>query len=177
MSVIRQIAQLGAPVLRECALAVSHPQAADVAVLIDDMHATIFDANGAGLAAPQVYESLRIFLLTPRRAPRFPGAPEVKERRVLINPEILWRSPEVERGWEGCLSIPGMRGLVPRHLKIGARYINQEQKIVEEEFCNFDARVFQHEYDHLDGVLYLDRLESNRDLITEKEYVKLITPA
>jgi peptide deformylase len=171
---VRQIAQLGAPVLRERAARVGNLETPEIRALIGDLLATVADANGAGLAAPQVYESQRIFLLTPRCHPRYVGAPEAKAPRVVINPEVVWCSPDREKGWEGCLSIPGLRGLVPRNVKIRARYLALDGAVQEEDLEGFEARVFQHEYDHLDGIVYLDRLETVRDLVTEKEYAKLI---
>ena len=90
----------------------------------------------------------------------------------MINPEIIERSDDMVKGWEGCLSIPGIRGKVPRHRRIRARYLTLEGMDVEREFDDFVARIFQHEYDHLQGFVFLDRLESPRDVITEKEYQK-----
>ena len=97
------------------------------------------------------------------------------EPEVVINPEIVDRSEELVKDWEGCLSIPGLRGLVPRHRRIRARYQTVEGQVVEREFADFVARIFQHEDDHLRGIVFLDRLESTRDVVTEKEYQKQIT--
>jgi peptide deformylase len=93
---------------------------------------------------------------------------------AVINPEIIRLSDELEKGWEGCLSIPGIRGLVPRSTRIVVRYITHEGNVREEEFTGFIARVFQHEYDHLNGTVFLDRVESTWDIITEKEYARRI---
>lgn len=172
MPILRQIAQLGQPVLRHVAAEVSTPPAADLESLINDMLATVADANGVGIAAPQVYESLALFVMASRPNVRYPHAPEM-EPTVLINPEILWRSEELESGWEGCLSIPGLRGLVPRHKRIGVRYLARTGELREVEFADFLARVFQHEYDHLQGMLFVDRVASSLDLVTEKEYLRL----
>ena len=89
-----------------------------------------------------------------------------------INPEIIWQSDDTENGWEGCLSIPGLRGLVPRHRRIGVRYQNRNGEIKEDEYADFIARVFQHEFDHLQGIVFIDRMESSLNLMTEKEYLK-----
>jgi peptide deformylase len=90
----------------------------------------------------------------------------------MINPEIRWVSDEMEKGWEGCLSIPGLRGLVPRHQRIGIRYLTRAGEVLEEEYGEFLARVFQHEFDHVQGMVFVDRLESTRALVTEKEYLR-----
>jgi peptide deformylase len=90
----------------------------------------------------------------------------------VINPTIIERSPELDKDWEGCLSIPGIRGYVPRHRRIRTRYHTLDGLEVEREFSDFVARIFQHEDDHLRGIVFLDRLESSRDVVTEKEFQK-----
>ncbi|MBK5276091.1 MAG: peptide deformylase [Desulfuromonadales bacterium] len=172
MPVIRQIAQLGQPVLRQVAETIADQADSAVQTLIDDMLVTVADANGVGLAAPQVYEPLALFIIASRPNPRYPQAPQM-EPTALINPEILWMSDDKEKGWEGCLSIPGLRGLVPRHRRIGVRYLTRAGESREEEFSDFLARIFQHEFDHIRGVVFLDRVESTRELVTEKEYLRL----
>lgn len=174
MPIIRQIAQLGQPVLREEARRIADPKDPAVQALIDDMMATVVDANGVGLAAPQVFESKTLFIIASSPNPRYPSAPDL-EPIALINPEIVWASNEKEKGWEGCLSIPGLRGIVPRFRKIGVRYLTRTGELREDEFANFVARVFQHEYDHLQGVVFLDRMDSPTELVTEKEYLRLVS--
>lgn len=174
MAILRQIAQLGQPVLRETARTVDDPGAPPVQMLIDDMLVTVADANGVGLAAPQVFESLALFIVSSHPNPRYPQAPEM-EPTAMINPELLWGADEMEIDWEGCLSIPGLRGLVPRHGRIGVRYLTRAGQVRELELAGFLARVFQHEFDHIRGVVFIDRLESTHDLITEKEYVRRMT--
>lgn len=169
MPILRQIAQLGHPVLRTTALPVDLPSSADVRALVDDMLETLRDADGVGIAAPQVYESRALFIVASRPNPRYPDAP-VMEPEVAINPEILDRSPGMVKGWEGCLSIPGIRGEVPRHRKIRVRYRNLAGDFIDRELVDFVARIFQHEYDHLNGIVFLDRLESVRDVVCEREY-------
>jgi peptide deformylase len=164
----REISQLGHPVLRTPAGPVPLPLSEAIRVLLDDMRATLHAAHGVGLAAPQVYESLALFLMLSRVDSS--SEPPVLEVEVVINPEIVACSPELVKGWEGCLSIPGIRGLVPRHRGIRTRYQTVAGNVVEREFTDFPARVFQHEYDHLHGIVFLDRLESNRDLFSEQEY-------
>ena len=173
MPILRQIAQLGQPVLRGVAGTIADPLALAVKALIDDMLVTVADANGVGIAAPQVFEPLSLFIVASRPNPRYPHATEM-EPTAMINPEILWVSDEQEKGWEGCLSIPGLRGLVPRHRRIGVRYLNRAGEVREEEYADFLARVFQHEFDHVQGVVYLDRVESTQELVTEKEYLRIV---
>lgn len=171
MPILRQIAQLGQPVLRGVAGKITDPTNPAVQALIEDMLVTVADANGVGIAAPQVFESLSLFIVASRPNPRYPNAPEA-EPMAMINPEILWVSDEKEKGWEGCLSIPGLRGLVPRHRRIGMRYLTRAGEVREEEYGDFLARVFQHEFDHVQGMVFIDRVESTFELVTEKEYMR-----
>ncbi|HZV81948.1 MAG TPA: peptide deformylase [Geobacteraceae bacterium] len=173
MPILRQIAQLGQPVLRGKAVKIDNPTDSAVQALIDDLLVTVAEVYGVGIAAPQVYEPLSIFIVASRPNPRYPNAPE-REPTAMINPEILWRSDEMEKGWEGCLSIPGLRGQVPRHRKIGVRYLNRTGELIEEEYEGFLARVFQHEFDHLQGVVFVDRVENSLELVTEKEYLRRV---
>ena len=169
---LRQIAQLGHAVLRTPANPVDLPANEALRALAEDMMATMRDADGVGIAAPQVYELMSLFIVASKPNPRYPDAP-LMEPEFVANPEIVWRSDELVKGWEGCLSIPGIRGHVPRHRRIRARYRTLDGVEVEREFDDFVARVFQHEDDHLRGIVFLDRLESNRDIISEKEFRKL----
>ena len=171
MRIIRQIAQLGQPVLRRVAGSIADPARPAVQELIDDMLVTVADADGVGIAAPQVFEPLSLFIVASRPNPRYPDAPEM-EPTAMINPEILWASDEREKGWEGCLSIPGLRGLVPRHRRIGVRYLTRSGDVREEEYADFMARIFQHEFDHLQGIVFIDRVESTLELVTEKEFLR-----
>ena len=147
----------------------------EIQQLIDDLILTASEASGVGIAAPQVSESLRIFIIAGTASPRYPDAPET-ETKVIINPEIVSVSDELEKGWEGCLSIPGLRALVPRHKSIRVVYRDRNDNLLEEGFSDFEARVFQHEYDHINGVVFLDRVESSLEIITENEYMKLMSP-
>lgn len=173
MPVLRQIAQLGHPVLRTLATAVKLPASAAVRTLLDDMLATLREADGVGIAAPQVYEPVALFIVASRSNPRYPDAPWM-EPEVVINPEILERSEDMIKGWEGCLSIPGIRGEVPRHRRIRVRYQKAGGQQIECKFTDFVARIFQHEDDHLRGIMFLDRLESTRDIVSEREYQRLL---
>jgi peptide deformylase len=171
MPIIRQVAQLGHKILRLKAIPVK--EITSVQSLIDDMLLTISDSNGVGIAAPQVYESIQIFIIASYPSPRYPDAQKM-EPTAIINPEILWFSDEQDKDWEGCLSIPGIRGFVPRYQSVRAKYLTREGKIQVQTFSDFLARVFQHEYDHLNGISFLDRLETTKDIITEKEFYKLM---
>lgn len=167
-----QIAQLGDPVLR----AVATPVAViddTIQALIDDLFATSEEANGAGIAAPQIYVSLRVFILSIKPTPRYPNAPYM-EPTAVINPEVLWLSEETKKDWEGCLSVPGIRGMVPRPIAIKVRYTTRHGLVVESELSDFAARVFLHELDHLEGLTWLDHIEDNREIFSEKEYLKII---
>lgn len=174
MGKILEISELGHPILRERASEVANIESEDIQNFIDDLIETCIDSNGVGIAAPQVYESKRIFIISSKPNPRYPNAPEMGPL-ALINPEITSTSEEKEKDWEGCLSIPGIRGLVPRHRTIKVKYQTRDGEEVEDEFSDFIARIFQHELDHLDGIVFLDRMESNKELVTEKEYQKLMS--
>ena len=173
MPILRQIAQLGQSVLRETARKIDDPRAPAIQALIEDMLATLADADGVGIAAPQVFEPLSLFIVASRPNHRYPHA-SLMEPTAIINPEILWVSDGMEKGWEGCLSIPGLRGLVLRHTRLGVRYLDREGRVREEEFADFPARVFQHEFDHVQGTVFIDRIENTRDLATEKEYLRIV---
>ena len=173
MAKLLQIAQLGHPVLRKKALKINKPIFADVKNLIANMIATLKDNNGVGIAAPQVYESKRLFILASNPSQRYPDAPKMKPVPI-INPKIIKYSGKKKKDWEGCLSVPGIRALVPRYLSIKVEYITRDGKKKTKLFKDFVARIFQHEYDHLEGLVFLDRIETVKDIITEKEYQKLI---
>lgn len=130
---------------------------------------TVSNANGVGIAAPQVAQSRRMFIVASRPNPRYPDAPEM-EPTTMINPRILAHSEQMVKGWEGCLSIPGIRGLVPRYQAIEVEYIGRDGKRHQQELTGFVARIFQHELDHLNGIVFLDRVESTQDLMSEKEF-------
>ena len=126
------------------------------------MRETMLAANGAGLAAPQIGELQRIVIFGIERNPRYPDAEPVPFT-VLINPELTVLDDEQEEGWEGCLSVPGMRGLVPRYKRLRYRGFDQFGAPIDREVGDFHARVVQHEVDHLDGVLYPRRIRDLRN--------------
>lgn len=173
MPILRQIAQVGHPVLREPVREVVDPADPVVQALIDDLLATVAEVGGVGIAAPQVYEPLALFVVASRPSSRYPAAPAM-EPVAMINPELVWVSDDRDKGWEGCLSVPGLRGLVPRHRRIGIRYFTRAGEMREEEYADFLARIFQHEFDHIRGLVFLDRVEDNRDLVSEKEYLRMM---
>ena len=165
-----EIAQLGNPILRQPAQPVEDNT--DISFLIDALIATATAANGVGIAAPQVSQPYRLFIVASRPNPRYPNAPSM-EPTAMINPRILSHSDQTVKDWEGCLSIPGIRGLVPRYREIEVEYTDREGKRQHQELKDFVARIFQHELDHLDGILFIDRLDT-LDLVTEQEYQRLI---
>ncbi len=139
------------------------------------MIATLKHDNGVGIAAPQVFQSLRIIIVYSYPSPRYPYALEFGPE-AMINPKITERSKEKEKGWEGCLSIPGIRGLVSRHRKITVKYTARNGELKTMKAKDFVARIIQHEVDHLDGRLcFLFTKESIKDLVTEKVWQKKIT--
>jgi peptide deformylase len=148
---ILKIARLGHPVLLAPAAPVEDPTAPEIARLVADMAETMLDASGLGLAAPQVHVSLRLFVFRQ-------GSDEKPTVAALINPELVPLDAEPETGWEGCLSIPGLRGAVPRARRIGFRALDLQGREVEGEAEGLTARVMQHETDHLDGILYPMRM-------------------
>lgn len=172
MAVTPEIAQLGANVLRQQAQAVTDVQSGDARQIIANMRATLESTEGVGLAAPQISESKRIIIVASRPTSRYPSAP-LMEPTVMINPMFTALSDEQEKDWEGCLSIPGIRALVPRYTKIKINYTDEQGSFIEGELEGFVARVFQHEADHLDGKVYLDRVEDNKDIISETAYLNL----
>lgn len=174
MNAIHEIAQLGAAVLRLDAQPIANAHSPETRALIDTLRAALASSQGVGLAAPQIGISRRIVIVASRPNARYPHAP-LMEPTVMINPVFRPLSDEKEKGWEGCLSVPGIRALVPRFKDIRVEYLDEQGKRVEKELHDFIARVFQHEVDHLDGLVFLDRVESNRDIVSESEYFKLLS--
>jgi len=162
---ILMIARMGHPVLLQTAQPVADPTAPEIRKLVADMYETLDDILGAGLAAPEVHEGKRLFVALLDPSGRGEGEP-----MVFVNPEITPLSEEKVDGWEGCLSIPDIRGRVPRapHVRISA--LNREGKRFELELRDFPARVVQHEADHLDGVLFFDRMRSFESLTFMEEF-------
>jgi peptide deformylase len=170
MSILK-IARMGHPVLRGVAAEVADPTGAAVKRLVADMIETLEDIGGAGLAAPQVHVPQRVVIFkvpADRTTGREHDMPQ--DLTILVNPVIEPMPGPVELGWEGCLSIPGLRGAVPRHSRIRYRGMTPEGGIVEREVEGFHARVVQHECDHLDGFLYPQRMTDHRLLVFVEEW-------
>ena len=176
MSKILEIKELGNPVIRTTSEVVKNIKSNEIQELIDDMTATVKEANGVGLAAPQVGESLRIFIIDSRPNERYPDAPKFGPL-AMINPKIISKSESKEKEWEGCLSIPGIRGHVPRYRSLEVEYFTRDGEHHRKILEGFPAKVFQHELDHLDGIIFLDRLCSMNDVVTEKEFAKMMKSA
>ncbi|MGE5547517.1 MAG: peptide deformylase [Solirubrobacterales bacterium] len=157
---ILKIARMGHPVLRRPAAPVADPTAPEIQRLIDDMIETMVDAGGAGLAAPQVHVGLRVVIF---HAPALRNDGDAIPLTVLINPSVETLDDGLQLGYEGCLSVPGMTGEVPRFRKVRYRGLGRHGEPVEREAEGFHARVVQHECDHLDGLLYPMRM---RELAT-----------
>jgi peptide deformylase len=166
MSILK-VARMGHPVLRERArpLDKSDIKSASIQKLIDDMIDTMQEYHGVGLAAPQVHEGLRLFVALLAEDPD-----SKSEAVVIINPEIVPNGSALEEAWEGCLSIPDIRGMVPRYADITMRALDRNGRTIELGLKKFPARVAQHETDHLDGVLFFDRMKSFQSLTFLEEY-------
>jgi peptide deformylase len=155
---VHEILKMGDPRLLRVAQPVKEFGTPELRQLVDDMFETMKAAQGAGLAAPQIGVDLRLVIFGYERITRYPDAPPVPPT-VLLNPEIESLGPELEDGWEGCLSVPGLRGVVPRLARIRYRGYDLDGRVIECEADGFHARVVQHECDHLDGVLYPMRVK------------------
>ena len=170
---ILKVARLGHPILRQVAEPVS-PEAIgapEIQRLIDDMLETMDEYDGAGLAAPQVHVSCRIVIYGVRQNPRYPDAEEVP-LTVLVNPKVTPATKEIEEDWEGCLSVPDLRGQVPRYTRVRVEAYGRDGRPLRFAADGFHARVVQHECDHLDGVVYLDRMRSMATLSFLPEFQK-----
>jgi peptide deformylase len=170
MSILKT-AKLGNPVLRQAAKEVSPSElmSAGVQKLIEDMIETMHEYDGVGLAAPQVHESKQIAVIQVENSVRYPRAPGIP-LTVLVNPVLLKKSDETQKGWEGCLSVEGLRGFVPRSKRVAIRFTDREGKERQLETEGFFAVVIQHEMDHLAGKVFLDRMPDLSTLTHLKEY-------
>jgi peptide deformylase len=173
MSEILSIAQLGEPILRQRAQEINDLRQPHIQRLIDDLIKTVKSAQGVGIAAPQVDLPYRLIIVASRPNSRYPKAPKMTPT-PMINPEIMAHSDELVKDWEGCLSVPGVRGLVPRYREIEIKYLTRKGKVKTQVFGDFVARICQHEIDHLEGIVFTDRVETEAELITEEEYQKLV---
>lgn len=179
---IRKIARMGHPVLRGVAKPVENPRDPEIQRLIEDMIETMIDADGAGLAAPQVHVPLRLVIF---QAPAARATGDLSEAEtfdqtapltVLMNPEITVLDETLSKGFEGCLSVPGLRGLVTRPDHIRYRGLGPDGQPIERVARGFHARVVQHECDHLDGILYPQRMDNLSELLFESEIKHWVKP-
>lgn len=170
------IAQLGDPVLRQAAEPIQDVQAPWVQTLINDLLNTLYQSKGVGIAAPQVASSHQLLVIASYPNARYPHAPTM-EPIALLNPRLVSHSDTQVKDWEGCLSIPGIRGLVPRYREVEVEYCDRHGSLQRQVFTDFVARIFQHEFDHLNGQVFLDHVESVHDMMTEQEYLKRIVNA
>ncbi len=173
---ILKIARMGHPVLLERCDPVADPGAPEIRRLVADMMETMEDAPGVGLAAPQVFQPLRLFVF------RVPGGRATDDpddavigNTVLINPTLELLGQERDLGWEGCLSIPGLRAAVPRARRVRYRGVDCDGNVIEREASGFHARIVQHEYDHLDGILYTMRMSNFRHFGFSEELERAAT--
>ena len=168
---IREVLRMGDPRLLEQAQPVEKFDTPELHALIADMRDTMQDLDGAGLAAPQIGVGLQVVIFGVDENPRYPDAESVPQT-VLINPRLSRIDDEMEDGWEGCLSVPGMRGLVPRYASLRYRGLDPQGRPIDRSVDGFHARVVQHEVDHLDGILYPRRI---RDL-TQFGFTEVLFP-
>jgi peptide deformylase len=158
---LRPVLKMGDPRLRQVAAPVAEVGTAELRTLVADMDETMRALNGAGIAAPQIGVSLRVVIFELKDNPRYPHIAPVPYT-VLVNPVLTPLGPEQEEGWEGCLSVPGLRGLVPRYRRLRYQGVSPDGTPIDRTVDGFHARVVQHEVDHLDGILFPQRIRDLR---------------
>lgn len=168
-----EILQLGHPLLRQTAEPVETISDPAFQSQLDALLKFVMAKGGMGIAAPQVGISQQFFILSSHPNVRYPYAPEI-DAFAAINPDITAHSDTQTKDWEGCLSLPGIRALVPRFDTVDVRYQTRDGKTVETRYEGFLARVFQHELDHLQGKVFLDRVETSLDVMMEQEWQRQI---
>lgn len=171
-----QLVEPNDPVLRMVADRIPESDIAAVQALIENMLFSVTEYEGVGLAAPQIGASKQIIVVASKPNSRYPYAPDFPAE-AMINPEIVRLSDEQELGWEGCLSVPGSRGQVPRSKHITLTYQDREGEHHQKDFEGFLARIIQHEVDHLHGKTFVDRMENPKDLISEETFQSLLEEA
>lgn len=171
---VRPVLKMGHPLLRQVAAPVERFDEA-LACLIADMDDTMRSLSGAGIAAPQIGVSQRVVIFELRENPRYPDVAPIPYT-VLVNPQLTALGDEQEDGWEGCLSVPGMRGLVPRLRRLRYTGFDQNGVPLDRTVEGFHARVVQHEVDHLDGILYPQRIRDLRNFGFEDVLAEQMTP-
>lgn len=168
---IREVLKMGDPKLLQKAVAIEGFDTPELHALLEDMRDTMAHLNGAGLAAPQIGVGLQVVIFGVERNPRYPEAEEIPDT-VLINPVLTPLSDELEEDWEGCLSVPGLRGAVPRYVRLRYQGCDEKGNRIDRSVSGFHARVVQHECDHLMGILYPLRI---RDL-TKFGFIQALFP-
>lgn len=168
---IRKIAHIGNPVLREVSRPVTREELCTPTMqsFIDDLIATMHDADGAGLAAPQIYEPVQICALEVRDNPRYPYKPRIP-LTILVNPVLTPLTDETFDNYEGCLSVPNLRGMVPRYLHLRVQAWDRLGNPLDYEARGITAGTYQHEVDHLNGKLFVDRVRDSKTLCTWQEF-------
>ena len=176
---VRKIIRMGHPALRRPARVVDEEDIGSDAMhrLVADMIDTLHDYGGIGLAAPQINEGIRLAVVEIPAGPTRYGELEGRELTICVNPQIEIVKPDTAGYWEGCLSVPGLRGFVerPQHIRVHFTNLKRERETISAD--GFLATVFQHEFDHLDGRLYVDHVKDPRKLVFEEEYVRYVLPA
>jgi peptide deformylase len=171
---VRPVLKMGEPLLRQVATPVQRFDA-ELVALVADMNDTMRALSGAGIAAPQIGVSLRVVIFEVTVNPRYPDVSPIPYT-VLVNPELTALGEAEEEGWEGCLSVPGLRGLVPRFSRLRYRGFDLEGAPIDRTVAGFHARVVQHEVDHLDGILYPQRVRDLRNFGFEDALIGRMTP-
>jgi peptide deformylase len=172
---IRDVLKMGHPLLRQVSAPVERFDTQELHSLITDMDDTMRSLGGAGLAAPQIGVGLRVVIFEVTSNPRYPHVQPITYT-VLINPVLTPLGKEMDEGWEGCLSVPGLRGLVPRFRRLRYQGLDARGDPIDREVEGFHARVVQHEVDHLDGILYPQRIQDLRNFGFEEALVGQMTP-
>jgi len=172
---VREVLKMGHPLLRQVAAPVTRFDTAELHALVADMDDTMRALNGAGLAAPQIGVSLRVVIFEVASNPRYPHVQPVPYT-ILVNPLLTPIGEDMDEGWEGCLSVPGLRGLVPRYRRLRYQGFDARGRAIDRTVEGFHARVVQHEVDHLDGILYPQRLRDLSQFGFEEALTGQMTP-
>jgi peptide deformylase len=168
-----EVITLGHSGLCQTAMPVDDLQSPEIQQLIDQLIRLTQERNGVGIAASQVGQPIQLMIIASRPTPRYPDAP-MMQPTALVNPKIVAYSEAMDTDWEGCLSVPGLRGRVPRHRSVTVVYHDRQGIEQTTELTGFIARIFQHEYDHFQGIVFLDRVEAADAVVTEVVYQQMI---
>ncbi|QHJ13236.1 Peptide deformylase [Paraglaciecola mesophila] len=170
-----EIAQVGEAILRQIAKPIVEKdiRSAEFKAFVEQLLNTMLAANGVGIAAPQVFDERAVMIIASRPSPRYPNAPDM-EPLVLINPKVIQSADDTVKDWEGCLSVPGLRGFIRRATWVEIEYHQQDGQVTSRRLEGFVARIFLHEFDHLIGKTWLDHVEVNTDIMAESVWRKQI---